>query len=140
MKMRSEAGGLVVVRLDRGEPVRATLEGLARDEGIGGARVYGVGALEDPVVAYYRLAEQRYDEQRLEGIFELVSFEGNLALKDGTPMLHAHVALGGPDYALRGGHLVDAKVGVVMELFVEPLERPLRRELDEATGLPRWAP
>ena len=73
MKMRSEQGGLIVLHLDRGEAVRAALEGLARDEDLRGARVHAIGALEDPEIGYYDLDARSYRTKVLEGRYDLVS-------------------------------------------------------------------
>lgn len=48
--------------------------------------------------------------------------------------------LGGPDFRTLGGHLFQAKTGVVVEVFVTPLQDPLPRMLCEEIGLPRWEP
>lgn len=140
MQYRKEISGLYVVSLERGEFIRSTIEGLCVKEGIRGAMLSGIGALEDPELGFYRLNLRNYDHRTFQGIFELVSLQGNITLKDDKPFMHVHVAIGDEDFQVFGGHLFDARVGVVVELFLTQLERPLLRLPCEDIGLPRWEP
>lgn len=140
MKTHREQDGTLVVSLVRGDAVRANIESLAASEGIAAARVTAIGAVEAPELGYYRLDEKRYVKRTFPGIMELVSLEGNLTLKDGKPFLHAHVAVSGEDFGVFGGHLFDAKAGVVVEMFVVPLATPLPRVMCDEIGLARWEP
>ncbi len=139
MKTRVE-GKRVIVSLERGDAVRASVEAVAKERGILGAAVTAIGAIENPELGFYRLDEKRYERKRFPGIWELVSLLGNVTAKDGEPFMHAHVAIGGPDFAVYGGHLFDATTGVVVELVIEPFDRPLERVLCEDIGLHRWEP
>lgn len=120
--------------------LRECVEEFARGAGIGGARIAAVGALEDPELACYDLPAKKYYNKTFEGIWELLSADGNITLKDGQAFMHMHVAISGHDYAVYGGHLVDGRVGVVCEMFVDPLAAPLARSMSEDVGLPVWGP
>ena len=124
MKVHEDKGGLLVVSLARGDDIRGSVEGLALDRGLVGAKLSAIGAIEEPELGYYDLPNQTYLRNKFAGIWELVSFQGNLSLLDGRPFMHAHAAIGGPDGSTRGGHLFEGRVGVVVELFIEPLETP----------------
>jgi predicted DNA-binding protein with PD1-like motif len=140
MKTRRDGNGLWVVLLERGDKVRESVEGFAAQVGLGGARISAIGALENPELAVYDLPQKKYYSRTFEGIFELLTADGNITLKDGRPFMHMHVAIGDHEYRVHGGHLKDAVVGVVVEMFMEPLAEPLSREMDEDIGLPSWAP
>lgn len=140
MKFRKEPSGLYVVSLERGESLRTTIESLCKQEGISGAKLDAIGAIKDPTLGFYRLDQKRYEQQGFTGVYELVSCAGNITLKDGEPFMHVHVGIGDHQYQLWGGHLFDAQVGVVVELFLQPLETPLPRMLCEDIGLSRWEP
>lgn len=139
MKTRIEATR-IIVSLERGDAVRSCVEAVAKERGILGASVTAIGALENPELGFYHLNEKRYDRRAFPGIWELVSLAGNITEKDGAPFLHAHVAIGGQDFTVRGGHLFDATSGVVVELVIEPFDRPLMRVACEDIGLHRWEP
>ncbi len=140
MKWTTEDDGRVIVSLERGETLRDTIESLAAELGIQAARISAIGALENPELGCYELDDREYLHRTFEGIYELVSLEGNISLLDGEPFLHAHVAISGPDFQVQGGHLFDARVGVVVEMFVEPCDGPLPRMYCDAIGLARWEP
>ena len=137
MRIRLESGGLYAVGLERGESLRERVEGLCAERGIMSGFVSAIGAVEDPELGCYELAEKRYLKRSFPGIWELVSLQGNVTQKDGKPFLHAHVSLSGSDFAVFGGHLFDAKVGLVVEMSISPV-RPIGRTLDEAIGLACW--
>ncbi len=140
MKVHREKDGTFVVSLMRGETIRASIETLAVKEGIVGAQVSGIGAVEDPELGYYMLDKKEYAHHIFPGIFELLSFDGNVTLRDDRPFLHTHPIISGPDLKAFGGHFFDARVGVVVELFLTPLATPLRRIMCDEIGLARWEP
>ena len=49
---------------------------------------------------------------------ELVSFEGNITLKDGSPFPHVHVVLSDHNMSTAGGHLFETTVAAVGEFFL----------------------
>lgn len=140
MKHRTEHDGRMIVSLERGDALRASVEGLATRAGVVGAELSAIGAVEDPELGYYDLDAREYVRRTFPGRWELASFLGNLTLKERKPFLHAHVVISGRDFAAFGGHLFDAKVAVVVELFLRPLPRPLSRFECEEIGLARWEP
>ena len=139
MQYRKEDSGRIALALTRGEAVRGSIEGLAAELGIGAAQVSAIGAVEDPVLGWYDLDARVYRRHDFSGLFEVISCQGNLSLLEGKPFLHAHVALTQHGFDVKGGHLFDARVGLVLEAFVQPLERPIQRSMDDAIGLAGWA-
>ena len=140
MKFHRESDGTLVVALMRGDRLREHIEGLAARHGVQAARVHAIGAVEDAELGCYVLADKKYLRKVFPGILELVSLQGNVTLKDGKPFLHAHVVVSGEDFAAFGGHLFDARVGVVVELFIRPLATPLPRIMCDEVGLAAWEP
>ena len=140
MKTRREPNGIWVVSLERGDDLRSCVEKLALDEGIDGGRVTAIGGVEDPELGCYELSTKSYLRKAFDGIHELVSLDGNLTVKDGKPYLHAHVVISGADFVAYAGHLFDCKIGLVAEMFIDPLSAPLTRLPCEDIGLARWEP
>jgi len=140
MKAYKEPDGRWIISLARGDSVRESLEGFAKEHGIVGAKIDGIGAVEDPEIGSYDLPTKAYHRRTFSGIWELLSMHGNLTTYPDAPFLHAHVTISGHDFKTLGGHLFDARIGVAGEIFVEPLTKPLRRIPCEAIGLPRWEP
>lgn len=140
MKFHRETDGRLVVSLTRGEPVRASLEQLALEQGLVAAQVSAIGALEDPELGCWDLEQKVYHKRLMPGVWELLSLQGNLSLHEEKPFLHAHVLLSGADYTALGGHFFESRVGVVLEMFVLPYPTPLPRRFCPELGLPRWEP
>ena len=138
MKVARQSDGLFVVSLVQGETIRAGVEAFAKDASLGGARVWAIGGIEEPELGFYDLPQRRYLRHVFGGPWELLSFDGNIALLDGRPVLHAHAVLSDVNYHVRGGHFFDARVGIFVEMFIEATERPIKRRMDEAVGLPGW--
>ncbi len=140
MKMRRESNGIYVVSLERGDDLRSCVEKMALDADIVGGRVTAIGGVENPELGCYDLATKSYSRKTFNGIYELVSLDGNLTIKEGKPFLHVHAVISGADFVAYAGHLFDCKVGLVAEMFIDPLGAPLARLLCEDIGLSRWEP
>lgn len=140
MKWHRETDGRILLNLDRGEDLRSTVEGLAADWGLVSARISAIGALEDPELGCWDAQARLYHKQVFPGLWEMLSLNGNLSLLEGRPFLHAHVTLSGHDFAVKGGHLLEARVGVVVEAFIDPYPTALPRRMCQEVGLPRWDP
>lgn len=124
-----------LVRLESGEPLAQTLVRLLTDEAIEFAAISGAGAVRSVRLGYWNAERERYEYRDVAEQLEVVSFEGNAALKDGTPFLHLHGAFGRRDFTLIGGHIQDATVYPTMEIWLRTEAMPVRRTRDAATGL-----
>lgn len=128
-------GSVHVIRLERGEPVVATLQDyLARARILGGS-VVGLGAIADAEIGYYDPLRRAYDRTRIADTRELLSLVGTISRLDGRPFLHAHVTLGAPDHSVVGGHLFEARVAITGEFVIQAAAIRSERLLDEDTGL-----
>ncbi|MGH7724782.1 MAG: PPC domain-containing DNA-binding protein [Candidatus Eiseniibacteriota bacterium] len=134
MEWKAVAGGFVV-RFAKGDDIVAGLLDLARTKRIESAWVNALGAAEDVELGYYDLPNRTYVRQVFHGDWEITALVGNLAWAGADPILHAHVTLGGKDFATRGGHLFAARAGATCEVMVLDLGVPLVRARDEAIGL-----
>ncbi len=124
-----------ILNLNRGENLFEGILHCAEQVGLHAASLSGLGALEDPSVAFYHLDIKQYDTKMFKGIFELVSLNGNVSFVNNKHFAHIHAALGKADHSLFGGHLMDGKVGVVAEITIIPLVAPIERHLVEQIGL-----
>ena len=66
---------------------------------------------------------------------KLVSFQGNILLKDNEPFVHAHVTISNHQFETRGGHLFDATVAIVGEFILRIISTDGKRELNPSIGL-----
>lgn len=122
--------------LKRGEETIATIKSCAQALKLKGAALVGLGALEDPTIAYYNLETQQYEEEKFIGIYELLSVNGNIAYAEtGEVIVHLHVTLADDKHQVIGGHLVHALVGITAEITVIPLPFPVIRKFNAEVGL-----
>lgn len=117
------------------EPVIATLTQFCIDHEIENGQLSGIGAIKEIELGAYLLDKQVYVKQTFDDIYELVSAQGNIALKNGQPFIHMHITIGDHDLNVKGGHLFEAKVGVVAEFYLRKSNTQIYRELDPAIGL-----
>lgn len=126
-----------VVKLERGEELIATLTAYCAEQGIFNAVFQGIGAVERVRIGYYDLGKKEYFFRSEEGVFEVASMQGNVALVDGEPFIHAHAVLSRCDESLEciGAHIKEAYVAVTLEIFMTVLDSSIERKLDENIGL-----
>jgi uncharacterized protein len=134
--LRREPERAWILVFETGDPVAETLVSFAKEEGIRGARVEGIGALHDVSLGFYRGDRRDYERFALDEELELLSLLGNLSIADGEPRVHAHVVVGRAGGSALGGHLFEGRVGPTLEAFVTEVPVELRREMAEEVGLP----
>ena len=125
----------ILIRLDEGDEVVSSLKDLCRKESIHSAFVSGIGAARKAEIAHYDTKEKKYNVKRFEGMLEIVSLNGNMAMLDGEPAAHLHVCISRHDYSTLSGHLMSAEVSPQCEIFMLPYKAKVTRKHDEKTGL-----
>lgn len=129
----------VMGRLGHGKDLLEELTGLADKLGVRLGRVRAIGAVKKARLGYYDQERREYRFFELARPLEVTGLIGNVSLKDGRPMVHAHVTLADEEGRAWGGHLVPGTVVFACEFVMEILDGPeLVRELDDETGLPLW--
>jgi len=95
-----------------------------------------IGALETANVGYYLLDQKKYKTLTMNAPFEIVSCSGNVTLKDGAPMIHAHLIVADQKGHAFGGHLLPGNtISVTGEMFLIEAKMPLIRKLDDQFNL-----
>jgi predicted DNA-binding protein with PD1-like motif len=90
-------------------------------------------------VGYYDQQTREYQFHQLDQPMEILNLAGNVSLKDGEPIVHAHITLADENGNAYGGHLAAGTVVFACECLVQELVGDeLNRGLDEQTGLPLW--
>lgn len=119
-----------------GTDLREAYHELMRERGIeAGIVLTGIGMLKDPTLGFFE-GDGAYDEHTLEGRFELLATQGDLAYAEGEPFAHLHVTLGDEDHGTLGGHLFAGEVHVGHEFGLRVLPQgSLVRRHDPSTGL-----
>ncbi|ELZ04918.1 hypothetical protein C482_02896 [Natrialba chahannaoensis JCM 10990] len=121
----------IVVRLDPGEQVIASLKELRDEAGITSGFVRGIGAVDHVVLGHYDVENQSYNEETFTDQYEVTSFLGNI----GPDKVHAHIQLGTESYDSIGGHCAEATVSGTFEIEILRGDTRLVHTHDPQTGL-----
>ncbi len=124
-----------MLKLNPGDPLSASIRDFAKEYGIKGAVLSGLGAVRDAELAWFDAEKKKYETRRFPETQELVSLAGNLGLKEGDPALHAHAVCAGKDLKAVAGHLVEAVCAVTVEICVIETGFDIIRKLDPLFGL-----
>lgn len=124
-----------IVYVEKGEKVMETLTQFCVDRNINSGQLSGIGAVQNTDIGAYDMTSKDYTHKLFNPIHELLSFQGNIAIKDGKPFIHAHITLGNHDMEVSGGHLFETEVAVVGEFILHNFNEKTHRALNEDIGL-----
>lgn len=137
----SQALRSLVVRLHRGEDLAESLAGLIASQRIAVATVHGHGVLEAVILDAYDARAKAYTDARtFTGRLELLSLEGHLSTREGSPDLYLHATVArdtGNGVEVVGGRLIEAQV-VAVELTLLLHDDLALERAPEASGIPTW--
>lgn len=119
----------------RGESFVETLTHFCTERAIKNATFSGIGAVDRLECGYYNLSEQRYYFTVYEEPLEVVSLTGNVSLKDSVPFVHVHGVCTNVRNEAFGGHIVEMRVAVVLEVALTVWSTTASRSRDPQLGL-----
>jgi|TARA_B110000438_G_scaffold181452_1_gene173367 uncharacterized protein len=124
-----------IIYVEKGEKIIETLTQFCIDHNINSGQLSGIGAVKSTDIGAYDMTSKDYIHKLFNPIHELLSFQGNIAIKDDAPFIHAHITLGNHDMEVSGGHLFEAEVAAVGEFILHNFNTKTHRELDDNIGL-----
>ena len=124
------------IYIEKNEKVMDTLIRFCKDQAITNGKISGIGAVKEIEIGSYDTIGKEYIRKQFPDVWELVSYEGNVTLKDGDPFVHGHVVLSNHDMKTIGGHLFEMTVAAVGEFFLRKFDNGAFREINEDVGLP----
>jgi uncharacterized protein len=136
---RDAAGKTFVVVFETGEEVAEGLLAFARGQHLHAAHFNAIGALSSAMLGWFNCQTKVYENIPIREQVEVLSFVGNLALRDDEPLLHAHLVVGKRNGQAFGGHLLAAYVRPTLEVILTETPAHLRRVIDAETRLPLLA-
>ncbi|MFW5857914.1 MAG: PPC domain-containing DNA-binding protein [Planctomycetota bacterium] len=138
---RATAGTTLVGRLAHDGDLLGELTAVAREQDLRLGAVSAIGAVRQARLGFYDQAKRVYDYFVLDRPLEITALVGNVSLKDGAPVIHAHVTLSDETGRAYGGHLAEGCVVFACEFTMTALasDATFARGLDEPTGLPLWS-
>ena len=128
-------GDTYIIHIQQNEKVMATLTQFCIDNEIQNGQISGIGAIKDIELGAYVLEEQEYIVYNVKEIWELTSYQANIQLKDGEPIIQAHINISDHKMNVKGGHLFEATVAAVGEFVLRKINTDGKRVLDPEIGL-----
>lgn len=130
---------LYIGQLEHDADLLAELTAIANEASITLGRVEGIGAVKRAVVGYYDQGTQIYRQIELNRPMEIAALVGNISLRDGESVIHAHLTLTDEKGHAFGGHLCPGTIVFAGEVVVHAYAgTTLERDHDAVTGLPLW--
>ncbi|MFC4149959.1 PPC domain-containing DNA-binding protein [Micromonospora mangrovi] len=134
-ELHQPTGRVLVVVCDKGEdPVSAIGDALHRHD-LRAGRVTAVGGFQEADVGWFDRERRDYRRIPVREQVEVLSLLGDVAARDGQPVLHVHAVLGRADGSTVGGHLLSARVWPTLEVIVTEVAPELSKRVDPETGL-----
>jgi predicted DNA-binding protein with PD1-like motif len=125
-----------VLVFQTGDELARGLSKFAEEQKLSAASFKAVGALSSVRLAWFSWETKKYvPSVTLEDQVELLSLIGDVALKDGKPVVHAHAVIGKKDGTAHGGHLLEAKVRPTCEVVLTESPAQLQKLIDSESGL-----
>lgn len=124
-----------ILRLIKGERVVEKIISFCEENNINSASITGIGGVSEAELGYYDLSTKEYHWRKFEGLYEITSFSGNIALVEGKPVLHSHITISDTNFQAFGGHLKEAIVGPTCEVIIKTFSIGLTRSMDDEIGL-----
>lgn len=127
-----------VLRLELGDDIHDQIQTFCAQNDINNAAVQGIGSVDSPTVAHYSVKTKQFTDKQLDGILEVTSLLGNVALVEGKPFAHIHVTVSGPDMVAHAGHLVKGTCSATLELIITAYPSHHWKTDNEDIGLKVW--
>lgn len=132
-------GRRFVCRLPHGKDLITSIEDFCIELSIQMATFSIIGAVASVTFGAYDQKQQVYVTFKEESQLEIVNCIGNVSLKNGDPVVHAHIVLGDKQGKTVGGHLFSETILFAGEIDLQELiGKPLERVYDDTTGLMVW--
>src|SRR5712671_5846845 len=120
-----------ILVFETGDELAKGLLEFAEQERLSAASFKAVGALSSVRLGWFSWESKRYEPSvTLDEQVELVSLIGDVALKDGDPVVHAHAVIGKKDGTAHGGHLLKARIRPTCEVVLTESPAHLQKFID----------
>ena len=125
----------LVIRMDRGEEILATLKTVCEKENVKLATVSAIGATDEFTVGVLDVGSKKYISNDFKGYYEIVALGGNVNTRNGEYYAHLHMCAADKNGVAAGGHLNRAVISATCEMFVRVIDAKIEREFNEEVGL-----
>ena len=136
-------GDACYIRMDRGDEIIGGILEVCRAEHLRSAVYSGIGGLSEAEVQTFIPKTGCFETERIRGMLELVSLNGNASVDaDGTAYHHTHAVVAWKDgeaHRVAGGHMKSLTVLYTAEIELRPvIGGYIGRKPDPETGTAFW--
>jgi uncharacterized protein len=125
-----------VLVFQRGDELATGLSKFAEEQKLSAASFKAIGALSSVRLGWLSWESKKYEPAVvLDEQVELLSLIGDVALKDGKPVVHAHAVVGRKDGTAHGGHLLEAHIRPTCEVVLTESPTHLQKFIDPESGI-----
>jgi len=125
-----------ILVFDIGDELAEGLLQFSKKQRLSAASFKAVGALSSVRLGWFSWESKSYEPSvTLDEQVELLSLIGDVALKDGEPVVHAHAVIGKKDGTAHGGHLLKAYIRPTCEIVLTESPTHLQKFIDPQSGL-----
>ena len=127
--IEAKIGRVIVGKVEPDEDLIEAIITMVKNHKIQSGLINCIGALKKFTVGYFNIDTKIYERKTFEEYIELVSCMGNIAFKDGEPIIHLHISVGNKEYSIRGGHLFQpAIVSITGEVYIFEIDQKLQKK------------
>jgi uncharacterized protein len=135
-KKIDESPKTFILVFETGDELAGGLLRFAKEQDLSAASFKAVGALSSVRLGWLSWETKQYEPSvTLDEQVELLSLIGDVALKDGEPMVHAHAVIGKKDGTAHGGHLLQAYIRPTCEVVLIESPVHLQKFIDPEAGI-----
>ena len=137
-------GGIVYIRVDRGDEIIDCVLDVCRKEQILSATFTGIGGCGEAQIQTYLPETHAFETQTIRGMLELVSLTGNIVSDDRKELYHhTHAVFSykdGEQHRFAAGHMKSITVSYTAEIVLTPVtDGIIKRQYDPETGTGFWS-
>ncbi len=134
-----QLGRFFLGSLPYGKDLIASVEDFCKETSIQMAVFSVIGSVSSVTLGCYDQKQQVYVTSSEKAPLEIIACTGNVSIKDGSPFVHAHIALSDVQAKMIGGHLFSETIIFAGEINLQELKgKPFERAYDNKTGLMLW--
>jgi len=125
-----------ILVFETGDELAKGLLEFAEQEKLSAASFKAVGALSSVRLGWFSWESKQYEPSvTLDEQEELLSLIGDVAVKGGKPVVHAHAVIGRKDGTAHGGHLLEAHFRPTCEVVLAESPIHIQKQVDPESGL-----
>ena len=107
------------ITLRKGDEIMSALLEFALKNHVREAHFTGVGAIDSGLFGWSDVEKRAEKKIIVDGEAEIVSLIGSITYNaDGKPNVHAHISVALAAGSLKGGHLFEARISIVGQIYV----------------------